>query len=568
MKRALPLSQAIILVVFASGLLGGCYWFFPSTPVLWVESSPLGQYEPRPRLSWRAGSPDQVTAYRFAVDDRSLWTKLPADRTSFRPYSALAGGESHTFYLQVSYGLTWSSAAEVSVYVAPFSWEAHTPDDPLYPQSVPATLEDQWSLAQIRMPELWGAILALGDTGEPVRVAVVDSGIVAHPDLAANVKPQLGYDFVFEPDDAGDGDGYDPDPTDEGENTYYHGTSVASIIGATTDNAEGMSGIGMDRLEVVPLRALGKKADGKTFDIAQAIRYAAGLPNQSGSALSPPAKVINLSLGGVGISDDFLEASIQMATEAGSVVVAATGNQYMSIVGYPASSPYTVAVGATVGTTEETRRRADYSNYGDTDLVRVDVVAPGGAQSGARILVADPEGTNPDLGYGFQVGTSFATPHVSGVLGLLCVADPELDLVRVLQVLAASSVDVGAPGRDREYGYGFLDGIAAFNAATMVATRGLLPVPSLEDRRSASLTSAPPPDAVDHGTLIVRWKDPTGARSLEDAPVRGIARLLTDADGDTLVRLEEGSVPSVVRSRLLDDDRVDDVFYNYRYSAF
>jgi serine protease len=511
-----------------------------------------------------------VTAYRFAIGDKSLWTELSADETSFRPDDALAGGQSHSFYLQASYGLTWSASAEVSVYVAPFSWEAHTPDDPLYPQSLPAGLEDQWSLSQIRMPELWGAIRAIGDAGEPVRVAVVDSGIVPHPDLGANVKPEFGYDFVFEATDAGDGNGYDPDPTDEGDNTDYHGTSVASIIGATTDNAVGMSGIGMDRLVVVPLRALGKNADGSTFDIAQAIRYAAGLPNQSGTALSPPAKIINLSLGGVGITDSFLEASIQMATDAGSVVVAATGNQYMSTVGYPASSPYTVAVGATVGTSANDLRRADYSNYGDDNLVRVDVVAPGGDRNGAGILVADPEGIDPGVGYGFQVGTSFATPHVSGVLGLLCVADPELDLVRVLQVLAASSEDLGASGRDREYGYGFLDAIAAFNAATMVATRGLLPVPSFQERLDASAepTAPPSPEVIDGDTLIVRWKEPTGSRSLEARPIRGISRVLMDGNGDTLVKVAEGSVPAVVRSRILEDERVEDVFYNYRYSAF
>jgi subtilisin family serine protease len=259
-----------------------------------------------------------------------------------------------------------------------------------------------------------------------------------------------------------------------------------------------------------------------------------------------------------------------MATDAGSVVVAATGNQYMSTVGYPAGSPYTVAVGATIGTSTDELRRADYSNYGDDNLVRVDVVAPGGESGGAEILVADPEGIDPAVGYGFQVGTSFATPHVSGVLGLLCVADPELNLVRVLQVLAASSQDLGVAGRDREYGYGFLDGIAAFQAATMVATRGLLPAPSFQERLDAfaGASGAPASEEIDGGTLIVRWKDASGARSLATTPAPGVSRALATHGGESLIELTKGSEASVVRSRLLEDDRVERVFYNYRYSAF
>ncbi len=160
--------------------------------------------------------------------------------------------------------------------------------------------DSQWHYELINLPEAWD--LTIGD--EKVIVAVIDTGaLLEHPDLS----PRLidGFDFIMDPGIAGDGDGPDSnanDPGDDprGQSSSFHGTHVAGTIGAATNNGDGVAGVTW-QARIMPLRALGI-GGGTTFDITQAILYAAGLPNASGEVPPERAHIINMSLGGPGVS--------------------------------------------------------------------------------------------------------------------------------------------------------------------------------------------------------------------------------------------------------------------------
>jgi serine protease len=144
---------------------------------------------------------------------------------------------------------------------------AVTPDDEMY--------FEQWALPLIHAPEAWARTTG----SERVVVAVLDTGIRYHPDLQARLVP--GWDFVSDPDSGNDGDGRDPDPTDTGaldaSSSMIHGTHVAGIVGALSDNRMGVAGLDW-HCRVQPIRVLGvKEGQGVDSDIADAIRWAAGL---------------------------------------------------------------------------------------------------------------------------------------------------------------------------------------------------------------------------------------------------------------------------------------------------
>src|SRR5579862_3699851 len=124
-----------------------------------------------------------------------------------------------------------------------------TPDDPLYGR--------QWALPAIHAPEAWARTTG----SSAVVVAVLDSGILPHPDLAARIV--AGWDFISDPVNAGDGDGRDPDPTDAGtrdaSSSMLHGTHVAGIIGAIAGNGVGVAGVDW-HCRVQPVRVLGVEA--------------------------------------------------------------------------------------------------------------------------------------------------------------------------------------------------------------------------------------------------------------------------------------------------------------------
>ncbi len=349
-----------------------------------------------------------------------------------------------------------------------------TPNDSFYPL--------QWHYPLINLPQAWD--ITTGDNS--VVVAVIDTGaILSHPDLQGRLVQ--GYDFVLDPSNALDGDGIDDNPADPGGSllsgrSVFHGTHVAGTIGAASNNISGVSGVSWGA-SIMPLRALGAQG-GTSYDVMQAVRYAAGLENDSGTVPAQRADVINLSLGGYASS----LAEQQLVTEArnaGVIIVAAAGNDNSSAPFYPASYNGVVSVSAV----DISRGKAPYSNFGSA----IDVAAPGGNSSQDINGDGNPDGVLSTAGdessgsiqpdYRFLNGTSMAAPHVAGVAALMKTVNPGLTPAIFDNLLASGQLteDLGAPGRDDVFGHGLIDAhravVSAGGAdieAVLVASPGAL----------------------------------------------------------------------------------------------
>lgn len=329
---------------------------------------------------------------------------------------------------------------------------AFVPDDPGYAQ--------QWPLPLINTPGAWDLA-----TGEAVIVAVVDTGVfLDHLDLQGRLV--AGYDFISDPANAADGDGIDPDPDDPGDadpvaESSWHGTHVAGIVAAATDNAQGVAGVAFGA-QIMPIRVLG--LDGGTdYDLLQGMRYAAGLSNDSGGLPARAADIINLSLGGPGGSA-LMQQEIGRIREAGVIIIASAGNAGTSRPYYPAAYDGVVSVAAV----DRNGGRAWYSNYGP----KVDVAAPGGKwypepAAGVLSTWVEAGGRARRSDYAHLYGTSMAAPHVAGVAALMKSVYPALSPADFDGLLAAGGLtrDLGAEGRDDLYGWGLIDAQQAVFAA-------------------------------------------------------------------------------------------------------
>ncbi len=278
----------------------------------------------------------------------------------------------------------------------------------------------QWHYPLISLPEAWE--ITTGSSG--VVVAVVDTGeLTNHPDMdPARFVP--GFDFISDATRARDGDGIDPNPFDDGDRTSggsssYHGTHVAGTIGAASNNGMGVAGIDF-AAHIMPVRVLGA-GGGTNADIAQGIRFAAGLTNDSGTVPAQRADIINMSLGGPGASQT-IRSAVQAARAAGVSIIVAAGNDNQDAAGFvPASFPEVVTVSAC----DLRREKAGYSNFGTV----VDVAAPGGDTSvdrngdgfadGVLSTAGDDASGTLQFVFKFFQGTSMATPHVAGVVALM-----------------------------------------------------------------------------------------------------------------------------------------------------
>ncbi|MFB7868115.1 S8 family serine peptidase [Streptomyces sp. NPDC056069] len=297
-----------------------------------------------------------------------------------------------------------------------------------------ARFSEQWDLADpvagMNVPGAWKFA-----TGAGVTVAVIDTGITAHSDLAANVVQ--GYDFISDAATARDGNGRDLDASDEGDWTSspgectgdpdeapdtssWHGTHVAGTIAAVANNAKGIAGVAF-QAKVQPVRVLGR-CGGSTADIADAIIWASG-GFVWGAPLNPtPAKVINMSLGGSGSCSSTFQNAITSAVNRGTTVVVAAGNESADARdSEPANCNNVVAVAAS----DRQGDLASYSNYGAV----VDVTAPGGetrpTRAGGILSTLNSGTTRPSVEtYDFYQGTSMATPHVAGLAALVLSMKP------------------------------------------------------------------------------------------------------------------------------------------------
>ncbi|MBC7262027.1 MAG: peptidase S8, partial [Chloroflexi bacterium] len=258
--------------------------------------------------------------------------------------------------------------------------------------------------ADIDAPEAWDV-----EKGKPtILIAIVDTGVdYNHPDLSGGrVRTDIDRDFVNNDDDAMDDHG--------------HGTFCAGIAAANTNDARGIAGV-CQGCRILPVKVLNSEGKGTAETVAQGIQYAA----QVG------AQIISMSLGyesDCGCSQTIARV-INYAFEHGSLLIAASGNDYdKNRTSYPASSPRVMAVGATDHNDSET----DFSNH-DSYL---DILAPG-----KDIYSLDLNG-----GYETADGTSAATPHVSGVAGLVWSAHPELSNSQVWWILYQSAEDLPKAG--------------------------------------------------------------------------------------------------------------------------
>lgn len=299
--------------------------------------------------------------------------------------------------------------------------------DPLRPR--------QWAHDLLHTSTAWKAA-----TGVGVVVAVVDTGVQAnHPDLAGRVLK--GYDFVF------------GDATPDDQNG--HGTHVAGIIAANTYNRIGIAGM-TKAAKVLPVRVLDARGEGDSGTVSAGIKW----------AVDHGADVINLSLAGPRSSAE--SSAVAYAISKGVVVVAAAGNNHCALsttASYPAADPGVIGVGAVT----RTRAIADYSSCGSW----VDVSAPGGdAGSDAGGIWSTYKGS----GYVSLSGTSMATPYVAATAALAVEEiGPGWTPAGVAQVLTGTATDLGAVGRDDNYGSGLINPVAMLNH---INTHFTLSVPS------------------------------------------------------------------------------------------
>jgi serine protease len=309
------------------------------------------------------------------------------------------------------------------------------PNDPLF--------TGQW-YEQATQPAGIDAVTAWDTTTgrSDVVIAELDTGVrYDHPDLlaaTANGRLLAGYDFVTDPAIANDGDGRDADASDPGdwitsadaatakfsgctvENSSWHGTRVAGILGALSNDATGITGITWQP-KILPVRVLGK-CGGVDSDILDAMRWAAGLHVTGVPDNTHPAQIINMSLGGTGACTSAEQTVINEVVAAGVTVVISAGNE-----GGPVDSPANCVGVAGIAGIRQVGTKVGFSSLGPEAAL----AAPAGNcvnASGACLFSIDTtinNGTTTPATNGYtdqmnpNLGTSFSSPIVAGIAGLM-----------------------------------------------------------------------------------------------------------------------------------------------------
>jgi subtilisin family serine protease len=367
-----------------------------------------------------------------------------------------------------------------SVVVSNDGFSSRVSSNGVYPND-PLFYGQFWAHNMIGTPSAWA--LTQGDEG--VVIAVVDKGVrFDSPDVSVNLTND-GYDFVSQGaySDAqpicgggtfitidGDGDGADPDPTDPDDLVYTgscwqhsttgaHGLWTAGILGAAGNNGAGTAGVNW-RVRIRPVRVLGTTGEGSTFDIAQGILYAAGLPargKNGGLVQTSPARIINVSLGGYEDAA-VLRSAVAAAVGSGALVIASAGNETTDSPAYPASYPGVMSISA-VG---DDGRPASYSNAGRF----ISVAAPGGEfrlddTGGGGVLGPAWNYATNRPAFVSAYGTSAAAPFVSGVAALLLAHEPGLTATEIRLRIEQSATRPRGTVRTDEVGWGIVNAYRA-----------------------------------------------------------------------------------------------------------
>lgn len=301
-----------------------------------------------------------------------------------------------------------------------------TPNDYWYP--------GEWHLQKIQAPQAWD--ITVGDAN--VVIAVIDTGVAAVQDLAQKILP--GINIIEGGTNASDDGG--------------HGTAVAGVAAALTDNSIGVAGIGWLN-DILPVKVYTSTGSTTCSAITNGIIWAA----------DHGAKIINMSFGGPSECNGE-KSAVDYAWGKGAVLVAAAGNDSSITPNYPAA--YSNVIG--VASTDPDDALSSFSNYGSW----LSVAAPG------RNLWTT---YNTGLYSGFS-GTSAAAPVVSGIAGLILSANPTLSNSQVRSIIEQNADDLGAQGFDIYYGWGRVNAYKAVLAAI-----GTTPPPPDTTAPTASITS-------------------------------------------------------------------------------
>jgi len=332
-------------------------------------------------------------------------------------------------------------------------------NDWVSPQVVPNDyyFSFQWHLSKIGAPDAWG--ISVGSSN--VTVAVLDSGVdPSHPDLAG--KLLSGWNFY-------NGNGDTSDVTG-------HGTAVAGVAAAATNNTVGVAGVGWKCL-ILPVRVTDENGYASYSLLSKGLVYAA----DRGARVA----VVSFQI----FNGSALTSAAKYFMDKGGLVFAAGGNtgQFENYT----DNPYIVSVS---GTTSDDKSWGSYGPY-------IDLSAPCSA-----IYTTIKGG-----GYGNVGGTSFSAPIAAGVAALMFSVNPSLTPSQVEQILEATAVDLGDPGYDIYYGWGRVDAYAALKMAS-----GVSPPPPDTNPPSVKITCPSDGDTVSGAiTVKVDASDDSGVSKVE-----------------------------------------------------
>lgn len=308
----------------------------------------------------------------------------------------------------------------------------------------PMTLADpllskQWNLERVKATKVWREVEPFRKT--KVKVAVIDTGVSnKHIDLKGRVSK--GRSFL-------ENGRFKSDLSDD---DHGHGTFIAGIIAANTNNQIGVASVSANsNIEVLPIKVMNSIGFGESFDIAQGIRY----------AVEKGAHIINLSISGQ--ENDLIKNAIADATKKGILVVAAAGNGGENADLY---FPGALSQVISVGSTTSTNKLDSNSNRGKS----VDLVAPGRALTSTSI---DLNGLSNTNFYRSGTGTSYATPHVAAIAAMYKLKYPDATVKEMRIALEKTATDLGRKGKDSYYGNGLV------NAQATLAFKPVRSIPKI-----------------------------------------------------------------------------------------